>query len=123
MARDIATTAIGRAYIVALKPDDRSELLERVRADDPTRWREIERGIDSSLQSYAEKGYTISAGDWVPEFSAVGVPMVLKDGTIVPLNCGIYSNRVDEGKLKDMGERLVHLVNELAQIHGDNPTG
>lgn len=123
VARDIATTAIGRAYIVALKPDERSELLERVRADDPSRWREIERGIDTSLQSYSEKGYTISAGDWVPEFSAVGVPLILKDGTIVPLNCGIYSNRVDEGKLKDMGERLLKLVAELGQIHGDNPTG
>jgi DNA-binding IclR family transcriptional regulator len=123
VARDISTTALGRAYIVALQQDERTELLDRIRGDDPSRWREIERGIDNSLQSYAEHGYTISAGDWVPEFSAVGVPMILKDGTILPLNCGIYSNRVDSAKLKDMGERLVNLVDELMQIHGDNPTG
>ncbi len=49
--------------------------------------------------------------------------MILKDGTILPLNCGIYSNRVDSGKLKDMGEQLVKLVDELMKIHGDNPTG
>ncbi len=120
VARDIATTAIGRAYIVALDETERQKLLEEVRADDETRWREIERGIDDALKSYADNGYTLSAGDWVPEYHAVGVPLKLHDKTILSFNCGGYANRLNPDQLKQMGEKLICMIEQLSRVHGDN---
>jgi len=120
VARDIATTAIGRAYIVALEEQERNTLLAEVRADDESRWREIERGIDDALRSYADKGYTLSAGDWVPEYNAVGVPLKLHDGTILSFNCGGYANRLDADQLHNMGEQLILMTEHLSRAHGDD---
>ena len=120
VARDIATTAVGRAYIIGLGQTEREKLLEELRVDDDARWPEIKRGIDSALSSYKEIGYTMSAGDWVPEYSAVGVPMHLSDGTILSFNCGGYSNRLNPELLKDMGEKLVGMITTLTRAHGDS---
>lgn len=119
VARDIAATALGRAYIVALGEQERQELLEEIRADDKTRWRENKRGIDDAMKSYADNGYTMSAGDWVPEYSAVGVPLTLQDGTILSFNCGGYANRIDQEQLKVMGEKLVLMIEMISRIHED----
>ena len=120
VARDIATTALGRAHVVALDEAQRQDLLEEIRADDPSRWREIKRGINAALKSYAEHGYVLSAGDWVPEYKAVGVPLKLQDGTLLSFNCGSYANRINPGQLKQMGERLRLMIEQLARVHGDN---
>lgn len=119
VARDIATTALGRAYIVALSAEQRQDLLEELRLDDAVRWRVIERGIGDALRSYADRGYTVSAGEWVPEYSAVGVPLKLQDGTILSFNCGGYTNRLNRDQLKKMGKKLVHMTEQLDQLHGD----
>lgn len=120
IARDIATSALGRAYIVALDEKKRQELLRDICADDESRWAVIERGIDDALNSYANNGYILSAGDWVPEYSAAGVPLILRDGTIHSFNCGGYSNRLNPGQLKQMGEKLILMVEQLSRVHGDN---
>ncbi len=120
VARDIATTALGRAYIVALGEKEHQEILDEVRADNETRWGEIKRGIDDALKSYADNGYTLSAGDWVPEYNAVGVPLKMHDGTILSFNCGGYANRLNPDQLKQMGKKLVLMVEQLSRVHGDN---
>ena len=120
VARDLATTALGRAHIVALDEKERQKLLEEIRADDETRWAEIKRGIDDSLKSYADNGYTLSVGDWGPEYNAVGVPLKLHDGTILSFNCGGYANRLNPDQLKQMGEKLILMVKQLSRVHGDN---
>lgn len=120
VARDIATTAIGRAFIVALNRAEQKKLFKEIEADEKNRWPEVERGIHQAIKSYEEAGYVISAGDWVPEYNAVGVPLVLSDGTILSFNCGGYANRLDPEKIKEMGTKLCHMVDELSQAHGDN---
>ncbi len=120
VARDIATTALGRAHIVALDDKERRALLAEIRADDKTRWGEIKRGIDAALTSYADNGYTLSAGDWVPEYNAVGVPLKLQDGTIVCFNCGGYAKRITPNRLKQMGTGLRLMIEQLARVQGEN---
>ena len=122
IARDIATSALGRAYIVALDEKNRQALLKELRADDKARWQEIKRGIDDALNSYADDGYILSAGDWVPEYSAVGIPLILQDGTILAFNCGGYSSRLNPDQLKQMGEKLRIMIKQLSRVHGDNGT-
>ncbi len=120
VARDMATTALGRAYIAALDEKDRRALLREVRADDEGRWKEVKRGIDDAIKSYTDNAYTLSAGDWVPEYTAVGVPLKLYDGTILSFNCGGYTNRLKPKQQRQMGEKLIHMVEQLSRVHGSN---
>ena len=119
VARDISTTAIGRAYIVALDEVERQKLLNDVRIDEETRWPVIEQGINSALKCYSEHGYTESAGDWVPEYRAVGVPLKLIDGTILSFNCGGYADRVTPELLEQMGQKLKLMTTQLLRAHGE----
>jgi len=121
IARDIATSALGRACIVALDDQQREALISELCAKNPARAETIKTGIDSSLASYAEHGYTVSEGDWVPEYSAVGVPLKLRDGNIIAFNCGGYSNRLNREQLDQMGQQLVQLVKRFSQFLGSNP--
>lgn len=120
IARDIAFTALGRAHIVALGEKERQKLLAKIRADDEALWHEVKRGIDDALKSYADNGYTMSAGDWVPEYNAVGVPLKLRNGTILSFNCGGYASRLNPDQLKQMGKKLILMVEQLSRVHGDN---
>ena len=120
VSRDISTTAIGRAYIVALGQDEREILLNEIRIDEEARWSVIKRGINSALKCYSERGYTESSGDWVPEYRAVGVPLKLVDGTILAFNCGGYANRVTPRLLGQMGEKLKLMTKQLLRAHGDS---
>ena len=116
VARDIATTAVGRAYIVALDKPERQKLLEEIRLDDESRWPEIKVGIDDAIKSYEKYGYTVSAGDWVPEYCAVGVPLKRQDGSILSFNCGGYASRLNPELLSQMGQKLIELTDQLARI-------
>jgi DNA-binding IclR family transcriptional regulator len=119
VARDISTTAIGRAYIVALDQEARKNLLNDIQIDEEIRWSVIEWGINNALKYYSEHGYTISSGDMVPEYSAVGVPLKLADGTILGFNCGGYTDRITPELLEQMGEKLKLMTKQLLRAHGD----
>ncbi len=119
VARDIATTALGRAHIAALGEVERKALLAEIRADDKTGWGGIERGINAAIASYKDTGYTLSVGDWVPEYSAVGAPLKLQDGTIVSFNCGGYAKRITPNRLKQMGVSLKRMIEQLTRVYGD----
>ncbi len=90
-----------------------------VRIDEETRWPVIEQGINSALKCYSEHGYTESAGDWVPEYRAVGVPLKLIDGTILSFNCGGYADRVTPELLEQMGQKLKLMTTQLLRAHGE----
>lgn len=116
--REIALTALGRAYIAALKERERGVLLDQIRAADEQQWPAVKAAIEANLLHYAERGYCYSVGDWRPNYNAVGVPLVLGDGMVVAFNCGGMANRVTEALMPELGQALVNLVQKLTQIHG-----
>src|SRR5437879_10218906 len=77
----IATTAMGRAYIWALPPDERASLLRELRDHYGSRWSRMRDGIERSGETVARHGFAISAGEWHDDVAAVGVALKLNDGT------------------------------------------
>jgi len=77
----IATTAMGRAYIWALPPEERAALLRELRDHYGSRWPKMRDGIERSGEMVARHGFTISAGEWQNDVHAVGVALKLNDGT------------------------------------------
>jgi DNA-binding IclR family transcriptional regulator len=117
----IATTAMGRAYLLSAPPEERDELLRHIREEAGTRWSKIRAGIERSAQTLAEHGYTISAGEWQEDIHSVGVPLRLHDGSgLYAFNCGASSFRFTEERLRaDIGPRLVTVVRAIeAELNG-----
>ena len=76
----IATTSVGRAYLVGADEAERPELQTRIRAFDPVAWPRLERGIQQALDDMAEYGCIRSFGDWHREINGIAVPLAFGHG-------------------------------------------
>jgi DNA-binding IclR family transcriptional regulator len=120
----IATTAMGRAYLWALPPDERAALLRDLREHYGSRWTKMRDGVERAGETVARYGFTISAGDWQDDVAAVGVALKLNDGTgPYAFNCGAPAFRFTEDRLRrDIGPRLVAMVRNIeAALGGVTP--
>ena len=120
----IATTAMGRAYLWALPPDERTGLLRELREHYGSRWPRMRDGLERSGENVARYGFAISAGEWQDDVHAVGVALKLNDGTgPYAFNCGAPSFRFTEDRLRnDIGPRLVAMVRNIeAALGGATP--
>ncbi|WP_414828878.1 IclR family transcriptional regulator [Alteromonas sp. H39] len=114
-ALPLANSAAGRAYLVGLPEDERNmvmkEIKERVEKD---RWKSLKKGIENAIAEYESKGFVTSFGDWDRAVNSVGVPLQLKDGRILALNCGGPTYLVSEElALSSLGPQLVHVGRDI----------
>jgi DNA-binding IclR family transcriptional regulator len=116
----IATTAMGRAYLWALPDDERTALLRELRDHYGSRWPKMRDGIERAGETVAKHGFAISAGEWQDDVHAVGVALMLNDGTgPYAFNCGAPAFRFTEDRLRnDIGPRLVALVRNIEAALG-----
>lgn len=116
----IATTAMGRAYIWALPPEDRAALFRELREHYGSRWAKIRDGIERSGEMVARHGFALSAGEWQDDVHAVGVALKLNDGTgPYAFNCGAPAFRFTEDRLvNDIGPRMVAMVRNIETALG-----
>jgi DNA-binding IclR family transcriptional regulator len=116
----IATTAMGRAYVWSLPPDERTALLRELREHYGSRWPKLRDGLERSGEFIAKHGFAISTGDWQNDVAAVGVALKLNDGTgPYAFNCGAPAFRFTEDRLRnDIGPRLVAMVRNIEQALG-----
>ena len=116
----IATTAMGRAYIWALSPTERTQLLRELREHYGSRWPRIRDGIERAGELVAKRGFAISVGEWQDDVHAAGVALTLNDGTgPYAFNCGAPAFRFTEDRLlNDIGPRLVTMVRNIEAALG-----
>src|ERR1700756_2584281 len=116
----IATTAMGRAYIWALPPEERATLLRELREHYGSRWPKMRDGIERSGEMVAKHGFAVSAGEWQTDVAAVGVALKLNDGTgPYAFNCGAPAFRFTEDRLRtDIGPRLLAMVRNIEAALG-----
>src|SRR5471032_2964177 len=61
----IATSAMGRAYLTAIPENERNDIMERVRElADVSRWADLQRGVAEALRDVRELGVCCSFGEW-----------------------------------------------------------
>ena len=108
----LATTAAGRAYLAAMKDEERSHVIAALKDRHPDNWSELEAGMQRSFDDYAKHGFCLSLGDWDRNVNAAGVPLFLQDGTLMALTCGAPSYLVSEEKVKN---QLAHQLAMLAR--------
>ncbi len=116
----VATTAMGRAYLAAVSEAERDLILDQVRRRHPDDWLRIKVGVEQAVRDYAERGFTISVGEWQSDVHAVGVA-VRQPGTgpIMGLNCGGAAFLLPRERLEgDLGPRLAMLARHIEEAMG-----
>jgi len=122
VGRDLATTAVGRAYLAVLNAEERADVMHALAARYADEWPHMQISIENALAGYRRDGYTISEGDWVPDYNAVGVPLRLRDGTCLSFNCGGTDGRVAATELPQLGIQLARMVGTLARTQDLPPS-
>jgi DNA-binding IclR family transcriptional regulator len=120
----IATTAMGRAYLLALPDDERNVLLREIRENSGHRWPKIREGIERAGDMVAKYGFTISAGEWHSDIHAAGVALTLNDGTgPYAFNCGAPAFKFSEDRLlQDIGPRLLAMAKNIEKAMTGRPS-
>ncbi|MEH6402194.1 MAG: IclR family transcriptional regulator [Sneathiella sp.] len=116
----MATTSMGRAFLCALKDEERDFLLDNIRRHAGSDWDRIKLGFEVAHKEYTDYGFCVSAGEWQRATYAVGVP--IKDnnnGDIMAFNCGGSAYLVSEEKLREeIGPQLVALARGVEVMCG-----
>ena len=105
-------TALGRAYIAALAPDEREvfsrEYRKRVK---PAEWPRIEQMTQQAIADYEKYGFCFSMGDWSEDVFAAGVPMISNDRSkILAFSCSGPVHEMTRKRLvSEIGPRLVQM--------------
>jgi DNA-binding IclR family transcriptional regulator len=112
----IATSAMGRAYLTAIPERERDDIMEQVcELSEPGRRSDLLRGVAKALRDIHELGVCCSFGEWQKDVNAIALP-VRPGGGLPPMaiNCGAPAYMVSkEFLLEKVRPRLIALVNEL----------
>ena len=114
-------TALGRAYIAALTPEERDSFSRdyRVRVK-PQDWKRIEEMGEQAIRDYEKYGFCFSMGDWTEDVFAAGVPMVSSDGSkILAFSCSGPTRQMTRKRLvSEIGPRLMQLRDRVHAMLG-----
>jgi len=119
----LGTTAMGRAYLAVVTPEERKDLLAQIRAQDRSGWPKVRRGIEAALKQHRKLGVVSSFGDWQKDLNgiAAGIRGTSNTPTLV-INCGGPAFQLaPEFLLKVARPRLVELVRRLEVALGLEP--
>jgi DNA-binding IclR family transcriptional regulator len=112
----IATSAMGRAYLAAVPAQEREEIMERVRElAGENRRIALDEGVAQAMRDIRELGVCCSFGEWQKDVNAIAVPVRPGGGLPpMPINCGAPAYMVSkEFLLEKVRPRLIALANEL----------
>ncbi|GAA5236853.1 IclR family transcriptional regulator [Verticiella sediminum] len=105
---NVCTSAIGRAYLHELAPDERRQLLESARIAAADEWARWGSGVEAALQEADRTGYCASFGEWHPHVNSIAIGFTGPHGTRYAFNCGGPSFVFDrDTMLQRIGPRLV----------------
>ena len=115
----LARSSVGRAYLAAIKDEEREALMERMRVHyGGERWPKIRKSILASIKDIRTHGFCLIE-DWAPQVSAVGVPFRQSqpEPSMLAFTIGGPSYVLTAERLrKDLGPRLVDMANKVASF-------
>ena len=111
-------TAMGRAYLAGIAPDDREALVSRFLqryADNPGT---VQDAVATAREEYERSGFCSSSGNWFEEVNGIAVPI---PGTpfadVLVLNCGAPAVLMPkERMISEVGPRLVTAAEEIGRM-------
>ena len=113
--RQLLSTAIGRALILACPPPEREAILNRLKVEDPKRFAAEIPQWEAEQSAFAERGYCYSRGDWRKDIHAVAAPIrqAAREEPLA-LNCTMSTFRLGKNTLGKLAAH--HLLDAVQQI-------
>jgi DNA-binding IclR family transcriptional regulator len=99
-------TSLGRAYLAALAPQHRSQLMQLL-SRRRMRWKAIESEIKQACADVRSKGFCAAA--WQPEVVALATPLEV-EGTIYALNVSLSTQESIPAIAQELGPSLLGLA-------------
>jgi len=120
----VARTAMGRACIAGMRPEQRERLYEHMRAYYKGEWPALRGELDDAVSQVQVNGYCIAAGTFNVTTNTVAVPFVHGDGhTVMAFNSQGHAQRQTAAVMKQNGKRLIELTQEVRRRLADAPHG
>jgi DNA-binding IclR family transcriptional regulator len=109
------STAMGRAYLVAISDAERHDLMAQIREHDRAAWPRARDAVDKALAQYRELGCCSSFGDWQKDLN--GIAAAIRPGGGMPtlaISCGGPAFQLSPQFLLDVARpRLIELIRRL----------
>lgn len=116
----IATSAIGRAYILEADDAERREIVDRIYELDPQTGDAITNGLTQAADDFEKYRCTCSFGDWNPDVNGIAIPLRLGGRfPLMAINCGGPSSHISpDFLLNEVRPRLLALGERLEDSVG-----
>ncbi|TDV19597.1 IclR family transcriptional regulator [Paraburkholderia caballeronis] len=115
----LAHSAIGRAHLASLPPEERDPLVESLRLSGANEGMDLRAMVKKAARELGDKGFVSAFGDWHSDINAVAVPLQSPAGEHFAINCGgpafLFSR---ETVLEHLGPRLVDTVAKIQELIG-----
>jgi DNA-binding IclR family transcriptional regulator len=116
----LSRTAIGRAHLLTLPPQERARYLRQVATADPERGRILEAKLQEDEDHFRLKGYLKARREARPDVVGTAVPMQsVIDGQTFIFSCTIPPFSADDEQLDALGVRLASLVRNVEASMGN----
>lgn len=114
----IATTAVGRAFLAGLAPEERLFFFEVLAKKHPDGWEQTRAKIDDAIAQVETRGFCYVEDDWHHGMRAVGAPLKSLGGQpLKSMLCGAPSFAVTRAKLEEeLGPQLAHMCRQLTPM-------
>lgn len=114
----MAYTSMGRAWLAALEPADRTAYYDRIRAEHAQEWPQLEKALEDARADYERYGFVKVEAQWSRDISGVGVPLALENGQrLVAFKCSGPSMRLTDQVLQNnLGPRLRNMVDQVRAL-------
>ncbi|WP_250461930.1 IclR family transcriptional regulator [Microbulbifer litoralis] len=110
----LSTSAMGRAYLAVLPEDERRYFESYIERKAGDKWPEVRAGIDAAVESFGERGFCTSFGEWDRDLNGVAVPLRLGEGQVFAFNAGGPAYRLEPEFLeREVAPRLKNMVRNI----------
>lgn len=111
-------SAIGRAILVGMRPEDQNQALDHARNVDPDNFASNESSFTAACEEFEQVGFCSSYGDWRRDVNGIAVPVVSLSGSrVFGLNVGGPSFHVKRKQLETVyAKRLKQAANALSLV-------
>ena len=118
----LVRTAMGRACIAAMRPEERDRLYEELRGHYKRDWTQLRDELEDAVGQVQTRGFCIAAGTFNPSTNSVAVPFVQGDGhTFMAFNSQGHAQFQTEEVMIRNGKKLMELVQEVRRRLMDAP--
>jgi DNA-binding IclR family transcriptional regulator len=115
-------TAMGRACIAGMQPQERQRLYEELRDHYRKEWPGLQQELDDAVEQVDRHGYVIAAGTFQRNTHSVAVPFVHGDGrTLLAFNSQGSSALLPQAVMDRNGKRLLEMAAEVRRLLAADP--